>query len=781
MSHAIGGSEPHSLEPIAPLNSNIPPLPENATPEEKDEHWLRYVYQGDRMPQLTLRAVLIGGVLGMLMSASNLYTTLSIGWAFGVAITACVMSYVLWGVLRLCSGRRVELFLGCIGLLLLAHALYTTGAIGGGAALCIGVFAVGLYAWLRKRLPKMSILENNCMQSTASAAGYSTGSTLATMFGAMLLLQDPAAGQTSADIKTWAIQPMWVVIMFTMCTGLMGVFLAVPMKKQMINHEQLRFPSGVAAAETLKSLYSESVEALQKAYSLILGIFFGAMVGILNTGEGTLKFLDEFFGKVSLYLFDPRLPEQVPANGFVRVEGGSLVGWGASLQDKAVDAAHAAVPAAASAPVVKELVWNTSIPNAPGKIAQAFGFEPSVLLIAAGVITGMRVCLSMFIGSILLYLVVGPYLVGVDVQSAGSGWSQVDGRWMFNLANKSEEYKLNIPLNGAGTVLRFTTWALWGGTAVMVFASLTAVALQWRTISRAFLSLRTARNERSSDAIRAIEVPTSWMVAGMIPLTIAMLFVQMVAFNISWWAGLLAVAMSFFLVLVACRATGETDTTPIGAMGKVMQLLFAAIQPGKMGANLAAAGIAANSASSSADLLTDLKSGYLLGANPRKQFLAQFIGVFFGTLAIVPIWYLMVPDKAHLEKFAAPATRQWEAVARVLIKGVNELPHSAIIAIVIGAAIGIALPIIERFTPARYRKYLPSAMGLGLSWVIPFSSSLGFLIGAVIAWLWELIHRKSSDKIAIALASGLIAGESLVKAVIAMTATAIGLGLLGAG
>ena len=109
--------------------------------------------------------------------------------------------------------------------------------------------------------------------------------------------------------------------------------------------------------------------------------------------------------------------------------------------------------------------------------------------------------------------------------------------------------------------------------------------------------------------------------------------------------------MAFFLSLVACRATGETDTTPIGAMGKVMQLTFAVIHPHKVIPNLAAAGVAANSASSSADLLTDLKSGYLLGANPRKQFLAQFVGVFFGTVAILPVWYLMVPSKAALEKY----------------------------------------------------------------------------------------------------------------------------------
>src|SRR6266704_1859387 len=85
--------------------------------------------------------------------------------------------------------------------------------------------------------------------------------------------------------------------------------------------------------------------------------------------------------------------------------------------------------------------------------------------------------------------------------------------------------------------------------------------------------------------------------------------------------------------MVCCRATGETDTTPIGAMGKLTQLLYAVLPGAKVVAsiNLMAAGATASAGGAAADLLTDLKSGYILGANPRKQFLAQFAGVFFGT------------------------------------------------------------------------------------------------------------------------------------------------------
>jgi uncharacterized oligopeptide transporter (OPT) family protein len=376
----------------------------------------------------------------------------------------------------------------------------------------------------------------------------------------------------------------------------------------------------------------------------------------------------------------------------------------------------------------------------------------------------MRTSISLLISSLVLYLGVAPYVVEMDVANAAL-----------------EGYKASFKyaVDDAGIhVFNPVRWALWGGTAVMVFSSLTSVALQWKTIVRAFMGVKAAAGESEQDheeRLRAIEVPGSWMIMGMLPITIAMVWLQIQAFEVSWYAGLIAVAMSFVLSLVASRATGETDTTPIGAMGKVMQLMFAVLAPKNIAANLASAGIAANSASSSADLLTDLKTGYVLGANPRRQFLAQFFGVFFGTIAIVPIWYLMVPTRAKLETFALPSTRAWEAVARVLVKGIGELPNTAIWAIFIGAAVGVALPVIERLLPPKARRFMPSATGIGLAWVMPFQNAFSFFVGAVIAMLWGMLGKKSCDRFNIPIASGLIAGESLMAAALAITATVVGL------
>src|SRR6266700_973391 len=167
------------------------------TPEEIERQWFERVYKGrgDSMPQLTLRALVMGSLLGGILSLTNLYIGLKAGWGFGVAITACILSYAIWS---------------------------------------------GLYG-VRLVKTKMTILENNCMQSTASAAGYSTGSTLVSAFAAYIILN----GHPLSLPLTLA----WVFFL-----AVLGVTMALPIKRKMINVEQLPFPSGIAAAETLHAL-----------------------------------------------------------------------------------------------------------------------------------------------------------------------------------------------------------------------------------------------------------------------------------------------------------------------------------------------------------------------------------------------------------------------------------------------------------------------------------------------------------------------------------------------
>jgi OPT family oligopeptide transporter len=617
--------EPHGSDDILDPRAKI-----------SEEDWFERIYKGKHVPQLTVRAVLTGGILGSLMSISNLYTSIKVGWAFGVAITACVLSYTLWGALRLVD----------------------------------------------RKLAPMTILENNCMQSTASAAGYSTGATIGTAFGALLLI-------TGKQVD-WPILLIW-----TLVTAGLGVFLAVPLKRRMINQEQLPFPSGIAAAETLRSLYGKSKEALLQARALVSSLVAGAVVGFMGKGE--------FGWQAALGL---KLPELVQFHQ--RMAGVNL----------------------------------SSLP--------AFGFEPSVLLLAAGMIVGLRVCCSMMFGALLLYFVVGPYVINIG-----------------EVQNPAKLVRL---------------WSLWTGTSMLVTSGLAAFALQWFRMARKQNGAKenggqheviepgnaVAKSAHPGEKRSDIEVPNSWLLIGLVPLGLAMLVLEYVAFSISPLLGLVSVVMSFFLAMVACRATGETDITPIGAMGKISQLTYAVLMPSNITANLMAGSVTANIASSSADLLSDLKSGYLLGANPRKQFLAQFIGVFFGTVSIVPAWYLMIPNQAVLEHYNPPSTNMWRAVAEALAHGIGFVPPHARVGMLVGGLLGIVLVLLDNFASKRMKRYLPSAMGLGLSWVFPFANSFSFFLGAVIAAIWSKVAERSANTYIIPVASGAIAGESLICAFLAM-------------
>lgn len=234
-------------------------------------------------------------------------------------------------------------------------------------------------------------------------------------------------------------------------------------------------------------------------------------------------------------------------------------------------------------------------------------------------------------------------------------------------------------------------------------------------------------------------------------------------FGMPYWQTALAVLLSFVLALVACRVTGETDTTPVGAMGKITQLIFGAVSPGNTNVNLMSANVTAAAAGSSADLLTDLKSGYWLGANPRKQFIAQFAGIFVGTLVTVASFRLLVPDASVLgtDQFPAPAAQTWRAVSVALSHGIRDLGPVKIGSIVVGGLVGIILTILQKIFPAR-QHLIPSPAGVGLAWTFHWYYGVLFFIGGALGWWVERKHPAWAEEFTFPVASGWIAGESLM-------------------
>src|SRR5215467_7763562 len=596
------------------------------TPEEIERQWFEKVYQGrgDSMVQLTWRAILMGTALGGILSLTNLYIGLKSGWGFGVAVTACIVSYAVW----------------------------------------TGLYKVGI-----ARTP-MTILEINCMQSTASAAGYSTGGTLISAFAAYIIINH--------ESMSVPLMLAWVFFI-----AVLGVTMAIPMKQQMINIEQLRFPSGIAAAETLRALHAKSSRGLRAAKALGLAGLIAAIDKVWAEGLSTISAsLEPFSSGVLL----------------------------TNLQKWLLGSHYAA--------------W----------AGRTVIFSWDFIFLAAGAIVGMRVCATVFISGTLCWAVVVPIL-----QSNGI-------------------------IEGAGFAV-IVQWTLWFGSSCMVAAGLLSFLMSWRTALRAFedlgqmFALRSAITNEPS----RIEAPMSWFAVGQIGSLAALAWLGHVSFGMPVWQSVIAVVLAFWLALVACRVTGETDTTPVGAMGKVTQLAFGAMSPGNVNINLMSANITAGAATSSADLLTDLKSGYLLGANPRQQFLAQFSGIFVGTIISVLTFALLVPDAQVLgtDQFPAPAAQTWSAVAIALARGLSSLEPVKLWLILAGGVVGVVLTLAPALLP-KYQDYLPSASAFGLAWVFNWYYGLLFFLGALIALLVERRNPEVAAELTLPVASGVVAGGSLM-------------------
>jgi uncharacterized oligopeptide transporter (OPT) family protein len=617
--------------------------------EERESYWYKNVYRGD-VKQLTVRAVIMGMILGAVMSVSNLYVGLLTGWGFGVTITS-------------------------------------------------GILAFAIFKIFEKILPggHFTDLENNAMQSAASAAGTMSSAGLVSAIPALLLLNGTKLGNVELAVWIGAI-------------SFLGVIVAIPLKRQMINIDQLPFPSGIAAAETIKSLHGHGEEAMKKAKALAIGGAIGAFVAYFKDAHVELmnKLAATWAGAKSLAVgIPPSLPTD-PAK--FQFKG---IGW-----DKLT-----------------------------------LGLDMSLLLYAAGAIIGMRTGLSLLIGATLNWFFIAPWLIENKVTVAKS----VNGALTW------------APVEGG--LRQVAAWTTWPGTGMLVIATLVGLALQWKSLARAFAGLgdifRPKKAAGVTDDVAArIEVPGAWFVIGLAITGVACIAVQYFLFNIHPVLGFVSVIFAVVLSMVTTRVAGETDIAPLGAMGKMTQFFYAGAAPGQAVTNLMAANVTAGAASHTSDLLGDLKSGYILGAKPRQQFFAQFFGVCAGTLACVPAYNLLVPNAEVLgTKFAAPAALIWKSTAEVLSFGLQAIPPSALYLAGFTVAFGVAVTLIENFFP-QSRKFLPSPTGLGLGLVLTFGQSFAIFFGALVAWCIYKFAKKETSEYIIPVSSGIIAGESLMAVII---------------
>ena len=148
--------------------------------------------------------------------------------------------------------------------------------------------------------------------------------------------------------------------------------------------------------------------------------------------------------------------------------------------------------------------------------------------------------------------------------------------------------------------------------------------------------------KKQKDPLAEIEAPMWWFLVGLLVSGGACVISGYLFFKITWWMGIIAVLLTFVLAIIAGRATGETDFTPIGAMGKITQLTYGLLAPSNTTINLSTASITGAGACHSADLLVSMKAGYLVALTLRRQALSQIFGVLAGVLVCVPVYQIIV-------------------------------------------------------------------------------------------------------------------------------------------
>ena len=638
---------------------DLPPPP--TTPEEVaaiEQKWLDEVYQGDSLPELTAQVILLSVGLGALMIAFNIYMGLKTGWGEGGSIIAVILGFAI----------------------------------------------------MRSMGRKYSVLENNATQTFASAAG-SLGN-IVNVIPALILLAEAGVierGPTFSEVLLWVF-----------FTSFLGVFFAIPLRRQMLVIDRLTFPTGTAAAQTIQAMHASGGDAVQKARAL----------GLMGLVSGVITWL-----------------QQGP--------GGFL-------------------PHALMVPEKMKLLFG--IPLAKLTVGAAF----SPMMVGAGFLVGPRVGISLAIGGFAAFGVMAPWVIDSGIaQDIAFSLLRADAidtcrdTFALDAAARNAEWfsqhcKPLAQLEAGSYYSLVVKWTMWPGLGIMVASGLTATALKGKIILSALGSL-IKPGAGGASPIAHLQFPMKYWVAGFLASVVGVCGMLQINFGVPWYFGLVSVALSFVLAVIAVRATGETDINPVGAMGSVTQIAFGSMQ-GAMGtavgaattANLLTGGVAAGGASEAADMMQDLKTGWLVGATPRRQVYAQLLGVTIGSVFCAAIfWVLIQQAPIGSEQWPAPAAVTWSGLAQMMAQGSSALPRFALPGLWVGIAIGVALAVAVEFASDGVKRWLPSAIGLGVAMVVPYIYSVTIFLGSM-AFLF--IKRRNPLWIAAfagAIGAGGIAGEGL--------------------
>ncbi len=634
-----------------------PDMDPDASPEARERAWVQQVYRGGRLRELSLRAVLLGVALCALIVTLDVYMGLKTGLGISGALISCILGYAAMKALGQVDrpGKPFN-----------ELELNMSQTMAGAAAALGDIINV---------IPAMFLL-----------GGF---------MGASVVLFRPDGG---ALIPSW-----WEIFAWCLFTSLLGVTFAVPLRRQLLVVERLRFPTGTAAAEAVRVMFARGDEPIRQARAL-------AAVGLWS-------FLATL---VASWNYAGWLRERVP--GWLMIQPAYFAEHVFGLFGAATPALFGCPPAALT-----------------------LGLAMSPMLFGAGFLVGPRIGASLALGAVVMWAGVVPalYHAGVLTEIATAMTAADPLQREFSPLS----YKVMV------------RWTMWPALGLMLSSGIGAMLTRGGTVAAALRTM--VGGFRGGGPSGHLDLPFGPWLAGLVVAVVGIEVLLVWRFGVAWWVGLLVVPLAFLLSVIAMRATGETDVVPSAPMGAFTQVATGLVHPGHVGTNLLAGGITAAAAGESSNMMVDLKTGHLLGSTPRRLAYAQYLGIVVGAALATPIFLLFLRTFGICnDVMPTPGAITWSGLAQMMAGGVSALPPGAPVALLGGAALGMQLTALE-IAGGRRGRWVPSAMGLGIAMILPAFYSATLFAGAALCFLLTRRAPHWLGRYGIALAAGAIAGEGL--------------------
>ncbi len=384
------------------------------------------------------------------------------------------------------------------------------------------------------------------------------------------------------------------------------------------------------------------------------------------------------------------------------------------------------------------------------------GMEVYPALLGVGYIVGPRIASYMFVGSLFGWMVIIPMicLFGADTWMYPAEVGTTIGQ-MYESGGASSIWGSYVRYIGAGAIAT--------GGIISLIKSFPLIVTTFRDSIRSMMGGKNTSNARTAQ-----DLPMNIVLIGIAAMIVIIWLVPAIPVNII--GALLIVVFGFFFATVSSRMVGliGSSNNPVSGMA-IATLLIATITikatgdsgiTGMMGA-IAIGSVICIIAAIAGDTSQDLKTGYLLGATPKKQQIGELVGVVASGLAIGGVLYLL---NAAWGYGGAEVPAPQATLMKMIVEGImgGELPWTLVF---IGVFLALGLEILR--IPV-----MPFAIGLYL----PIYLNASIMIGGVVRMLMDgrkkvdekTKERQSTD--GTLYCAGMIAGEGLVGIILAILA-----------